>query len=133
MSRRPCARCERLRERCPRCRAELGALNGTPDRAAQAVFRAARAAVYRLSLEQYEQMIEDQGGACAICGRRPEFVDDLLIDHNHATGAVRGLLCHNCNVGIGQLQDSPDVLEAAIRYLEERGCYGPDALAEEHS
>ena len=44
----------------------------------------------------------------------------LVIDHNHKTGKVRGLLCGSCNTGIGLLKDSPDVLDAAIEYLQHQ-------------
>lgn len=69
---------------------------------------------YGLSLEQLEQMKLDQGGACAICAR----VLPLVVDHNHTTGAVRGLLCVVCNQAIGMLQESQSVLENAKNYLK---------------
>lgn len=87
-------------------------------------------ASHRLTLAGYKRMYASQDGACAICEAKREPMG-LVIDHNHATGKVRGLLCNACNIGIGHLKDSPDVLEAALQYLEERGCYGPNALAEE--
>lgn len=90
-------------------------------------------AVYRMSKATFVAMYEEQGKRCAICKVKPEHPAGLLIDHNHATGKVRGLLCSGCNTGLGHLKDSPDVLEAAMQYLEERGCYGPNALAEEAS
>lgn len=65
--------------------------------------------------EQYEQMRQAQGYACAICRLVPEEV--LFIDHDHATGVVRGLLCRGCNSGIGMLKDKAEFLSAAITYL----------------
>jgi len=70
---------------------------------------------YRMTLDDYEAIHAAQSGRCAICLAPQE---RLCVDHDHATGAVRGLLCRPCNQGIGQLQDSPVILEAAIRYLE---------------
>lgn len=78
---------------------------------------------YRLVPGQVERMAEDQGGVCAICGRAPYGVRGLVVDHNHLTGEVRGLLCQPCNSAIGQLQDSPVLLAKAAAYLTERGNY----------
>ncbi len=62
----------------------------------------------------------EQGGACAICRRRP--ARRLCIDHCHATRKVRGLLCDNCNIALGLLDDDPDRLRAALAYvLRARG------------
>lgn len=79
---------------------------------------------YGMTTGQYLALLESQRYACAICElalcpERPP-----VIDHNHDSGAVRGVLCLSCNVGIGHLQDSPFVLDAALAYLEERGFYG---------
>lgn len=73
-----------------------------------------------LTIERYEEMISEQNGCCGICGefRLPE-QRVLVVDHNHNTGKIRGLLCHPCNMGIGQLKDSIDVLRRAVLYLEE--------------
>ena len=59
------------------------------------------------------EMLERQGGVCAICQSAPA----IHIDHDHRTGAVRGMLCFRCNAALGQLGDSPDVLVRAARYL----------------
>jgi len=81
------------------------------------------AARYGLTVGQYEELLKKQGYACAICGC-PHYDENgkrLSIDHNHASGftAVRGLLCANCNFGLGLFKDSPAVLRAAAEYLEQ--------------
>lgn len=72
---------------------------------------------------EYLAMHDDQGGTCAIC-REPESKTDkngrrflLCIDHDHDTGQVRGLLCQECNKGLGAFDDDPDRLKAAAEYL----------------
>ncbi len=68
---------------------------------------------YRLTPEGYKALWEEQEGKCAICrGELP-----LNVDHCHVTLKVRGLLCHNCNVGLGNFFDSVELLQAAINYL----------------
>jgi hypothetical protein len=70
---------------------------------------------YGLTPEQYEVFVVVQGGACAICGTA--HLEDLCIDHDHESGTVRGLLCQNCNKGLGLFQDSADNLYHASDYL----------------
>lgn len=65
----------------------------------------------------YERMLAEQGGGCAICGRPPGRVS-LHVDHDHESGRVRGLLCVSCNNALGQLQESHDLLVEAMRYLD---------------
>jgi hypothetical protein len=77
---------------------------------------------FGLTREEVKAKKEAVGNRCEICG---DLVGRLVVDHNHATGEVRGILCTNCNSGIGKLKDSPSVLEAAIAYLTSRGHYGP--------
>ena len=73
---------------------------------------------YGLSLQEYEQLVEQQDGRCAICGcDQPAGRGRWHVDHDHTTGKVRGLLCHNCNVGLGNFKDDPRRLEAAVKYL----------------
>ena len=75
---------------------------------------------YGLTLEDYDKLLESQGGVCAICQCPEEgFKKYLSVDHNHETGKIRGLLCNGCNRAIGFTQDNPDILEAAARYLRK--------------
>jgi hypothetical protein len=71
---------------------------------------------YGIGSDDVEAMIEAQGGLCAICGEAPP----AHVDHDHGTGAVRGILCFNCNGGLGQFRDRVDILRNAIEYLEGR-------------
>lgn len=73
---------------------------------------------YGMTVADYDAMLQAQGGGCAICGEPCASGKRLSIDHNHATGAVRGLLCAHHNHGIGKFQDSPALLRAAAAYLE---------------
>lgn len=80
---------------------------------------------YDLSEEQYNVLLENQNYLCAICGR-PEVkvcskgnIKSLAVDHCHTTGIVRGLLCSNCNVGLGNFEDNNLYLSSAISYLEK--------------
>lgn len=72
--------------------------------------------LYGLKREAYESLLIEQGGVCAIC----RLVADLVVDHDHASGDVRGLLCHPCNIGIGKFRDSRDCLLSAAEYLRIR-------------
>jgi hypothetical protein len=68
-------------------------------------------------VEEYEAMLSKQCGACAICKRPSPDGRRLHIDHDHSTGLVRGLLCHDCNRGLGIFKDSHVILKAAVKYL----------------
>jgi hypothetical protein len=72
---------------------------------------------YGLTIEQYEQMLEEQNKRCRICAK--EFRSEPHIDHDHATGAVRALLCSECNTGLGLFRDDPELLLAAANYVRE--------------
>lgn len=69
---------------------------------------------YGLSEHDYRSLVVSQRGCCAICERRLP----LVVDHDHGDGQVRGLLCSNCNLAIGELDDDPLLCEAAARFLE---------------
>lgn len=73
-----------------------------------------------LTVDDYVEMLKDQGGVCAICKRGEPSGRRLAVDHNHHTKKVRGLLCRSCNMGIGLLQDDHAILTAAAGYLVAR-------------
>ncbi len=90
-----------------------------------------RRKLYGLQPGDYDRMLAEQNGVCAICGSLETSVDprssepfSLAVDHNKETGKVRGLLCQGCNTGIGGLKHSTDNLRAAIAYLDR---HIPDA------
>lgn len=73
---------------------------------------------YGLSKAEFHSLLVKQGGACAICGGMERTSKKVLsVDHDHATGRVRGLLCHHCNVGLGHFQDDPALLTRAAVYV----------------
>lgn len=71
---------------------------------------------YRMPIEVFEQMVEAQHGACAICENGPALGKRLHVDHDHRTGKVRGLLCHSCNQGMIALDRVAAWPEKASRY-----------------
>lgn len=74
---------------------------------------------YRIRLSDFDRMYEEQDGRCAICNTDPTgtHYEKLCVDHDHATGKVRGLLCRECNFGLGKFADDPDRLLSAAAYL----------------
>lgn len=72
--------------------------------------------LYGLTMEEYDEMLESQEGTCAICGLPQK---QFFVDHNHETGEVRGILCAQCNGGLGFFQDKVSILENAICYLRK--------------
>ncbi len=72
---------------------------------------------YGIGVDEVDAMIAAQGGVCPVCSRpNPE-----PVDHDHATGAVRGILCFNCNGGLAQFGDEQDRLISAALYLDDAG------------
>ncbi len=77
--------------------------------------------MYGLSIPDLDSLLVRQGGECAICrtGSPGGVWGSFHVDHNHTTGEVRGLLCCNCNRGLGLFQDNPHHLQSAIAYLTQ--------------
>ena len=79
--------------------------------------------VFGITQQEYDMMLKEQGGFCAIC-RGPEtqmyrgFLMSLAVDHDHETGKVRGLLCKSCNLAIGKFKEDVDIVRRALAYLE---------------
>ncbi len=71
---------------------------------------------YNISLSEKNEMANNQKGRCAVC-KNLTSVDDLVVDHDHYSGKIRGLLCDSCNKAIGFMRDDPGVAESAARYL----------------
>ena len=73
---------------------------------------------FGISEGDYFSILKSQGGKCALCGDGEcQSGKRFAVDHCHETGAVRGILCYNCNTGLGKFRDSPDILEKAAEYL----------------
>jgi hypothetical protein len=74
---------------------------------------------YGLTSDEYQSMLEQQNHVCAICHQKCTSKPSLAVDHDHVTGKVRGLLCGNCNNGLGRFKDNVEWLSNAIEYLNE--------------
>lgn len=75
--------------------------------------------MFRSDEESFNKLVEKQGNSCAICGKhQDESIRKLHLDHNHKTGMIRGLLCAQCNVGLGSFSDDVDRMLKAIDYLK---------------
>jgi hypothetical protein len=80
-----------------------------------------RKSKYGITDAEFNSLLKNQNNVCAIC-RQSESKSrykHLSVDHNHETGKIRGLLCSNCNTGIGLLKESTEILSSAIEYLSK--------------
>jgi hypothetical protein len=76
--------------------------------------------LYGLTVETYEELLENQNHLCLLCTEDFKTYDRTPhVDHDHITGQVRGVLCHHCNLMLGYARDNVDTLQAAIKYLEQ--------------
>lgn len=76
-------------------------------------------AKYDLTQDAYQALLRGQGGVCAICKKPPVEGESFFpVDHDHETGTVRGILCLNCNTGLGKFKDNCEFLASAILYLK---------------
>lgn len=127
---RRCSRCsaplpvDRKLMYCAPCAAELATERRLLPHVRAATSASIRLRTFGIDAEEYARMEAAQGGVCAIC-REPEtvtsrngFVKALAVDHDHDSGAVRGLLCSRCNTAVGLMQDDTARLRAAVAYLE---------------
>jgi len=70
---------------------------------------------YNISLKDYNKLLKNQNNKCKICLKK----NKLVVDHDHKTGKVRGLLCNHCNTGIGFLKENLNILKNSIKYLQQ--------------
>ena len=74
----------------------------------------------RITIEEYNILLKKQKGKCAICKIDKDPIGrKFAVDHQHKSGKIRGLLCGNCNRGIGLLQDDPKIILQAFKYVEK--------------
>jgi hypothetical protein len=74
---------------------------------------------YNITLEEKKNFLLKQNNKCAICFKLLKESKDINIDHNHITNEIRGILCNNCNTGLGLFKDSIPILEQAFKYLKK--------------
>lgn len=106
---------------CKECiLATMKASYNTPEGYKRKIEKCWRDKGININLEQYNQLLEKQGGVCAICSAdKNKNGTALCVDHCHASGVVRGLLCHNCNVTLGRFSESAEALLKAANYLQQ--------------
>jgi hypothetical protein len=109
------ARSDGLDSYCRDCRNELGRVNGRQWRFA---------AKYGITVQEFMHQLDIQDGKCPSCGKvllidveNHRHPDAAVVDHDHFTKELRGIICQSCNKGIGQLGDDIAGLEQALHYL----------------
>lgn len=107
-----------LENRCKKCCYEAGKEYHDKPKVKRRRMNLYYKRMYGITIDMYEQMFLQQLGVCAICGV-PSMGKALAVDHDHTTGEVRGLLCHNCNQALGLIEDSIDILHAMEDYLNK--------------
>lgn len=101
---------------CKKCSQERWLRN--PDHARDLKYQSK----FGITLGQYNTMLAQQGGLCLGCYKHQKDIKRVFaVDHDHKTGVIRGLLCGNCNVALGNAQDDPVILRRLADYRESRG------------
>lgn len=72
---------------------------------------------FGISADDFDALLAEQGGGCAICCSVPDRAASLHLDHDHVSGELRGILCLSCNQGVGKFRDDPELLERAATYV----------------
>jgi len=75
---------------------------------------------YGIDYKDWQKLWADQGNVCAGCGKDGHTKKRHHVDHDHKTGKVRGILCHYCNIALGQCFDDPKILRSLADYLEKQ-------------
>lgn len=91
-----------------------------PEKAREVTRRYNYKSQFGLTIEDYDQILASQNGQCAVCKTTDALTPrgNFNVDHSHTTGAIRGLLCQKCNMGLGHFSDDPELLRVAASYLE---------------
>jgi len=110
----------RLHAACKRCEHEARRAHrrANPDLSSAVARRAKIKRLFGITPEDYDRKLKQQNGVCAICRRPSPDGRRLHIDHDHEARHVRGLLCHDCNRGLGIFKDNPLLLKRAANYLK---------------
>ena len=105
-----------VKARCRTCHNKWRRANRNPEVCRNQQYRTR----YGITIDQYDDMYENQQGRCAICGTDEpgSRFNHFHVDHDHVTGQVRALLCEACNTGLGKFKDDPNLLRLAAKYLE---------------
>lgn len=119
MKTRPSAKCAR----CGKIRTEADLQHPSYCQPCQRIYY--REVTHGVTQEMFDAMLASQDSRCAICRRKQPHGRALHIDHCHETGRVRGLLCEQCNMGLGHFQDDVAALRRAAEYLELLRCISP--------
>lgn len=110
----------KLRSECKGCCSlRSKKYNSTNQEVRKRAWKNYRCKSYGITSDDFDKMFNEQRGCCKICGI--DITKKCHIDHNHTTGKVRGLLCHNCNVAIGHAKEDVNLLTKIIQYLETQG------------
>ena len=72
---------------------------------------------YNMHIEEFDRLLAEQSGVCAICGEQERKFSRLSVDHDHSDNKIRGLLCSACNSGLGRFRDKQELLIKALEYL----------------
>ena len=107
--------------RCKTCNAEIQRKTRNPQWSRKYTLRS----LYNITPQQYDRMLAEQGGVCAVC-KKPETHRDthsdmarlLSVDHDHQTGDARALLCSSCNLALGRMNEDPQLIRALAEYAE---------------
>jgi len=101
---------------CKQCGSKYFKERNTPEKNRETTLNK-----WGLTSESYNELLDKQEGKCAICF---EIFEILVVDHDHKTNQIRGLLCDSCNKGLGHFKDNPMHLTSALDYLMRNSCHG---------
>jgi hypothetical protein len=114
---------DKLRPNCKVCVKVYNKAHGLKPEVQERRSRKHVLKTYGLTPATYDALLVEQGHTCAICKRTCSTGRRLSVDHDHVTGAVRGLLCGNCNTAIGKLRDDPALMRRAADYVERHSVH----------